>query len=83
MAFLGVLLGLIARVADRAMCRYLAEASAPVVKLVQLMIAELGLRASGTPSRELPGWGKVTKMVVTPCSGKSRGSLTWAPRVPR
>jgi len=31
---------------------------------VQLMIAELGLRASGTPSRELPGWGKVTKMVA-------------------
>ena len=31
---------------------------------VQLMIAELGLRASGTPSSELPGWGKVTKIVA-------------------
>lgn len=31
---------------------------------VQLMIAELGLRASGTPSSELPGWGQVTKVVA-------------------
>jgi phosphoglycerate dehydrogenase-like enzyme len=31
---------------------------------VQLMIAELGLRASATPSSELPGWGEVTKIVA-------------------
>ena len=31
---------------------------------VQLLIAELGLRASATPSRELPGWGAVTKIVA-------------------
>lgn len=34
------------------------------LEAVQVMIEELGLRASATPSGDLPGWGKVTKVVA-------------------
>jgi phosphoglycerate dehydrogenase-like enzyme len=47
---------------------------------VQLMIAELGLRASEIPSRELPGWGKVTKIVARYPSERIAELQTLAPR---